>query len=190
MIIYLHGFNSSGNNEKVGILAEYLKINIYAPSYPSNNIDKAITIVSNLIEEHRKDNEPLMLIGSSMGGFIANYIGRKYGAKIVLLNPALNINEILPNYLGKNKNFSTGVTYNLTEANIAEFDKYKTTRPFNGNGTLVLLNTGDVVIDYKIAEEFFMGKADVRVFAGGNHRFENMDDALPLIKEYLNSIWL
>jgi len=190
MIVYLHGFGSTGNNSKVNVLAEYLGTNVYSPTYPSNDIDTAIDIVSNLIETYRKENEPLMVIGSSMGGFIANYIGRKYGAKIVLINPALSVANTLADFIGKNKNFYTGAVYNLTAEHIAEFDKYKTASPVNGNGTLVLLNAGDEVIDYTDAVKFYKGNADVRVFEGGDHKFSNMHDALPIIKDYLNSVWL
>ena len=190
MIIYLHGFNSSGNNEKVTALNRYLKTPVFAPSYPSNDIDNAITIVGDLIETNRKEDEPLMVIGSSMGGFIANYIGRKYNAKIVLINPALDIPSILSNYLGENTNFKTGETYNLTVEHIVKFETYKTADPYNELGTLVLLNKGDEVIDYQEAANFFNGAADVRIFVNGDHRFKNMDAALPLIEDYLKAIWL
>jgi predicted esterase YcpF (UPF0227 family) len=49
---------------------------------------------------------------------------------------------------------------------------------------LVLLQTGDEVLDYRLAELRY-ARHQVIIEQGGNHRFENLTDYLPVIDEYL-----
>lgn len=186
MIIYLHGFNSSGNGNKVKILEK--EFNVISPSYPSNDIDKAIKIVNDLIEKHKSDNE-IMLVGTSMGGFIAQYLGVKHNLKYVLINPSLEPCKTLSRHLGKNTNFTTNEVYTLTEDNIKEFEKYTITNPCNGSGTLMLLDSGDKVINHEYAVNLYKGKSQIKMFDGGSHRFDHLKEAMPIIKEYYNAIW-
>ena len=49
---------------------------------------------------------------------------------------------------------------------------------------LVLLQQGDEVLDYRDAAAYYRDK-DLVVSAGGNHRFDNLDDHLPRIDAWL-----
>ena len=191
MIIYLHGFNSTGpDSGKFNDLKKGLPdIDVYAPTYPSNDPDKAIQIVSKFIEDHQADYDELMLVGTSMGGYFAQYLGRKYNAKVVLINPALNPTETLKRYIGENTNFYTGEDYTLTKSRIDAFAKYNIDEYLHMFGTLVLLDTEDEIVDYKDALDRYAGNSKVVVYAGGNHRFAHITDALPQIKDFYYSMW-
>ena len=188
MIIYLHGFNSAGNTSKAMRLKQSLP-HVYTPTYPSNNPDKAVIIINELVVKHQEQYDTLMFIGSSLGGFYARYFGYRYDAKTVLINPSLDPQTTLQQYLGKNRNYSTGEEYELTVENIESLTQYESP-PVGQGGALVLLDKGDEVIDYKYAESIYRDIAHVIVYPGGSHRFDHLEDALPEIKGYYDSIWL
>ena len=97
---------------------------VCGPTYPSNDPDRAIEIISGVVDEHYTGKTKLMFIGASLGGYYAQYLGRKFNAKIVLINPALNPAETLSNYIGENANYYTKETYILTPKNIEDLSKY------------------------------------------------------------------
>lgn len=192
MIVYLHGFNSTGTDS--GKFTELVKglpdIDIYAPTYPSNNPDEAIRIISELVENNRDEYDELMFIGTSMGGYFAQYLGRKYDAKVVLINPAINPAITLQRHLGENTNFYTGENYTLTKENIESFKHFNVDDYNHEFGTLLLLDVDDEIINSKIAFDKYEGNADIVCFTGGNHRFAHMDEAMPMIEQYYNSVWV
>ena len=82
MIIYIHGFGSSGEASKAKMLRAYCqenKIRFIAPSLPTIP-DLAIKTLSELIESYQ-DNEPVHLMGSSLGGYYSLYLSDKYNLK-------------------------------------------------------------------------------------------------------------
>jgi len=191
MIVYLHGFNSTGpDSAKFAELKEGLPdIDVYAPTYPSNDPDEAIRIISEFVDSHKDEYDELMFVGTSMGGYFAQYLGRKYNAKIVLINPALDPENSLNQYYGENTNFYTEEDYTLTAKNLEAFKSYDIDEYLHEYGTLLLLDAEDEIINYKEAYITYFDNAKVIVYAGGNHRFAHMEDAMPQIKEFYYSVW-
>lgn len=191
MIVYLHGFNSTGTDS--GKFTDLVKglpdIDIYAPTYPSNNPDEAIRIISELVETKCNDYDDLMFVGTSMGGYFAQFLGRKFNAKVVLINPALEPTKTLQQYLGDNTNFYTGEKYTLTTENIESFKHYNVDDYNHEFGTLVLIDKDDEIINYKVAYSKYHQIADCVLFSGGNHRFNHMSEAVVLIEQYYNAVW-
>jgi len=79
-ILYLHGLESSQGGSKVEFLASQGAV--YAPSmdYKKLNLDLFIEEVG----------MPDLIIGSSMGGYVADIIGSQLGVDVLLFNPALH----------------------------------------------------------------------------------------------------
>jgi len=188
-IIYIHGFNSIGpHSAKYAELTKGLPdIVVHAPTYPSNDPDMAIRTLSNFIETH--NDEELMLIGTSLGGYYAQYLGRKYGTKIVLINPALSPLDAVEKHLGENTNFYTGEKYVVTTDTLSALAQYDVKDYTHEFGTLVLLDADDEIINYRTASMRYADCADVITYAGGNHRFAHMEQALPEIESYYHSVW-
>lgn len=195
MIIYLHGFNSWGEtHNKAKFLAEQLpEIDVYSPSYPSNDPDMAIQIVNNLISKRAYPDDKVMFVGSSMGGFFAQYLSKKHNGKCVLINPATQITKTLKRCIGENTNYVTNETYTLTEENVAAFGKYDVTifniLRDNVPTTLLLLDGSDEVLDPKVALDKYLFVANCHVFAGGNHRFTHLAESVELIKSHYYAEW-
>jgi hypothetical protein len=81
-ILYLHGLESKQGGAKV----EYLSSNhyVYAPAikYSEPNFLEQIILSMEIFK-------PDVIIGSSMGGYLANELSIKFGILAILLNPAL-----------------------------------------------------------------------------------------------------
>jgi len=79
-IVYLHGLESEPGGTKVSFLAE--KGMVYAPAMDYETLD--------LREFIYTLGMPDLIIGSSMGGYVADIIGSRLGVDVLLFNPALH----------------------------------------------------------------------------------------------------
>jgi len=184
MIIYLHGFNSSGASAKGQFLKQQLgDITVLTPSYHYDPA-RAIDMLQHLIEASLALDNNIMLAGSSLGGYYAQYLAHYYRLKQVLINPALMPLSTLDNYLGENINFYTGERYELKARHLDTLRTLDVPAPcIEPVPTLLLLDKGDEVLDYHAAIERYQACADVRLFEGGDHAFQHLPDALSPIRE-------
>ena len=185
-IIYLHGFASSANSTKAlqlkkYILENYSKTEIIIPDIENNIVD-AVQQIDKLIEEF----SPSALIGSSLGGFYATYFSEQYNLKCVGINPAVIPPAEMSEYLGENKNYSTGEKFLINQEQLDLLDRMgreikviKCPRNF-----MILLQSHDEKLDYRVATNFYRG-AVLDVTFGGNHSFENLETHFSKIKIFL-----
>jgi uncharacterized protein len=98
-VVYLHGFASSAGSTKAAFFASKLAAHGVAASAPDfNEPDFSTLTITRMIEQvgaaiGPADAGPVVLIGSSLGGFVAVQTALKYRARIdrmVLLAPALD----------------------------------------------------------------------------------------------------
>jgi|TARA_B110000967_G_scaffold201855_1_gene239732 predicted esterase YcpF (UPF0227 family) len=186
-ILYLHGFASSANSTKALQLEKYIEhhtkqTNILIPNI-ENNILKAVDQINFLMQTEK----PTALIGSSLGGFYGTYFAEEYGVKFIGINPAVMPPAQMSEYLGENKNYSTGEKFiidqdqlDLLDAMSAKIKSIKSN--FN---YMVLLQASDQVLDYRAALGFYKG-AYLDVSYGGSHSFENFEDYFEKIRSFLN----
>jgi predicted esterase YcpF (UPF0227 family) len=128
--------------------------------------------------------EPLLaekpcLVGSSLGGFYATYLADKHDLKAVLLNPAIEPHTGLRPYLGPQKNLYTGEPYELTEAHLRQWEALVVPR-ITPSRYLLLVETGDEVLDYRAAVARYAGCEQV-VVKGGDHSLQSFPRDLPRI---------
>ena len=122
------------------------------------------------------------LIGSSLGGFYATYLAEKLSLKAVLINPAVDPHVGLRAYLGAQKNLHTGEPYELTEAHLREWEKLYMPR-ITPQRYLLIVETGDEVLDYRRALARYAGAEQV-VIEGGDHSLQSFPLHLPRILEF------
>lgn len=129
-------------------------------------------------------SEALFLMGSSMGGFFANYFAELYACKAVLINPVVYPHIMLGDHLGDHRNPYTGVEYSLEKGMIAPLQKQLIASMRDPKKRLVMLQTGDEVLDFREAESFY---ADSNLFVetGGDHSFVGFESWLPRIANFL-----
>jgi predicted esterase YcpF (UPF0227 family) len=185
MIIYLHGYSSAARSRK----AQWLKDNIsgipvLVPDYASHQPERAVEQITNVISQN--GDTPLMLIGSSLGGYYAQYLGATLDAvnKVVLINPALQPQQTLTPVVGRQTNMVTGESFEFTRDDLEALGQYDVKADNVSVPTLVLLDEGDDIIDYAYAKQKYDSIGKVIVYPGGSHWFTHLDDALPEILDF------
>jgi len=179
-IIYIHGFRSCGEGEKSKTIRKHFNVKTLTltPNLPFSPL-KAVSFLENLI------TPDTVLIGSSLGGYYAIYLAEKYRLKTVLINPSLKPYKTLKPYVGLQYRYCDNKPFKWKKSYLRELKELKT-EPKNGK-YLVLLKSGDEVLDYKKAVKKFKDVKNARVVVeyGGNHRFENIKDYLCMIENFI-----
>jgi len=118
-IIYLHGFASSGKSRKGQLLKKHFKENTVLTPTLSPEPHNAITEISNIINwDFNKDNlQRPLLIGSSLGGFYADYFSALYDIPAILINPLVDPLDA-KQFIGKNNNLSTGESFEFIQKDL------------------------------------------------------------------------
>ena len=181
MIIYLHGFNSSPQSTKAQCLRSYLEergraAEFVCPQLP-HEPDRAVSVVEAEIARH--PSSTITLVGSSLGGFYATWLAEKHDLRAVLLNPAIDPHRGLRASLGRQQAYHGGETYELTEGHLTQWEQLFIPR-VRPERYLLLVETGDEVLDYRAAVRKYRGAEQV-VVQGGDHTLVSFPDHLPLI---------
>ena len=121
-IVYLHGLESEPGGPKVSFLAT--KGTVYAPAmdYKTLDLDEFIHTLG----------MPDLIIGSSMGGYVADIIGSRLGVDVLLFNPALHSREIDPEYEYYNNGYIRTIVLG-TEDNVINPELTKKLWSIHGN---------------------------------------------------------
>jgi uncharacterized protein len=184
MIVYLHGFNSSPQSHKARVLQSYLAEQGLAARYACPALPPLASDALAAVEEllAKSSGRALCFVGSSLGGFYATYLAEKHDAPAVLLNPAIEPHIGLRAYLGAQQNLYTGAPYELTERHLADWK-----RLYQSNITpkryLLIVETGDELLDYRAAVARYAGAEQV-VVAGGDHSLASFARHLPRIVQF------
>lgn len=123
------------------------------------------------------------LIGSSLGGFYATHLAEKYGAKAVLINPAVVAHRSLAEFVGPQTNLYTGEAFEFTPEHVAEMKALEVERTTMPERYWLLVETGDELLDYRQAVAKYAG-ARQTVIEGGDHSFRCFDDFLDPILQF------
>jgi predicted esterase YcpF (UPF0227 family) len=182
MIVYLHGFNSSPYSHKAQVLGRYMAEQRRAHEYACPALPELASDAVRCVERLIAGKDGVCFVGSSLGGFYATYLAEKHDASAVLINPAIDPHVGLRAYLGPQKNLHTGEPYVLTEAHLREWEKLYVPR-INPARYLLIVETGDEVLDYRRAVERYSG-AEQRVIAGGDHSLQSFPEHLGRILEF------
>ncbi len=156
-VLYLHGLESKQGGPKVDFLANEFIVHAPKIDYtdPELNIKMFFTI---------QDFNPDLIIGSSMGGYVADILAEKYGKPAILFNPALH-----------NRSFDPNIEYPI-EGEQAELQERK----------IVVLGKNDEVIppyltkimlesnfNYKIILEEMSHQTPLNIFIDTINRYKN-----------------
>ena len=121
-IVYLHGLESEPGGPKVSFLAN--EGMVYSPemNYESLNLHEFILTLG----------IPDLIVGSSMGGYVADVIGSRLGVDVLLFNPALHNREIDLDYEYYNNGYIRTIVLG-TEDNVINPELTKKLWPIHGN---------------------------------------------------------
>ncbi|SFV71715.1 Putative esterase, FIGfam005057 [hydrothermal vent metagenome] len=182
MIIYIHGFGSSGLGGKSSQLREYFNsknIPFIAPSL-SYIPNLALETLEELILSY---NQEITLIGSSLGGYYTLYLSQKYRLKAVLINPSIKPYKTLKPYVGDAPSFYDESSFKWTNTHIKSLKSYKIS-PKKQKRLMLMLQKGDETLDYQKAVDF-LPKAKHIIEENGNHSFEGIERYFEKIEAFL-----
>lgn len=188
MIIYLHGFSSSGTSPKVDDLKKRFGDEVVSPDLPFDPTEVK-AMISELVMKfytNRKPNEKLIFVGTSLGAFYANYFGHSYDCSAVLVNPSVYPNKTLAEKLGTNKHYITGEEFLVSVSHLDELEKMRKHIEIIYSGHLVslFLAKDDEVIPYEVALMAYEHPSFVKVTENGGHRYaDHWDLVLDRISE-------
>jgi predicted esterase YcpF (UPF0227 family) len=178
MLIYIHGFNSSARSFKAALVRAHMVAQERGSEFACPDLDprptRAIAQLEALLAGEKSAS--VALIGSSLGGYYATYLAEQRGLRAALINPAVRPYEGLRAYLGPQRNLHTGMQYEFTEQHLAELRALETAR-ISPEHYLLLVTTGDEVLDYRMAAAKYNGCEQV-VVEGGDHGFSGFADYL------------
>ena len=187
MIIYIHGFASSGFGTKAQEFKKYYNDEIICLSLPTIPL-LAINNLEQIIESYLKLGEKVSLIGSSLGGFYSLYLANKYNLKAVLINPALNPKNTLKRFytFGFVKNYYDKSRFEITKEQLDSLINFEVKEMKNRENILALIQKGDEIIDFKESIKV-LKNCEIILEDGGNHSFKDIERYFSKIDYFFNN---
>lgn len=170
-ILYIHGFNGSPEGPKKEMLRHnFKKSEIIAPQH-----DSRAENVFRLLNEIAENLDTLddVILGSSLGGFWANYFSLKFGVGAVLVNPVVQPSRSLAQL-----DYPYAPEYEAFEKQISSTAVSR---------RIALLAEDDEVLPYREAFDYFGTRCGVKLLPTGGHRM-NDPRSLELIRASLESV--
>lgn len=182
MIIYLHGFRSSPASWKARLLGEAMTARGLQAAYACPQLppapEAAVALLGRLIEA---TPGPVTLVGSSLGGHYAHVLAERFGLNAVLINPVAADRLDLTGLIGEHTHEASGERFTFTAGDAAILRRQ--CGPVSVDRYWLLLETGDAVLDYHLAQTRYAGCRQT-VIEGGDHRFVSFPEFVPQIIEY------
>ncbi|WP_278349951.1 MULTISPECIES: YqiA/YcfP family alpha/beta fold hydrolase [Marinobacter] len=173
---YLHGFASRFDitSDKLKTLAKLGPVYGHDIDYTQGAED----VIEDSLDKLMQVN-PDLLVGTSMGGWLAGVLGAESGVPFVAINPVTDPAHTLRHWIGQGVDHQ-GQAYQLTDEVVSSY------YPFTHHGSgIVLLDQGDELLPWKDTVGALGDYFPVHSFEGGSHRFEHMEEALKLIREHV-----
>lgn len=187
-IIYLHGFLSSPLSKKAQQTKAWLAENFPGWRYecpllsphPALAKQAIISLLGSL-------EEPKYLIGSSLGGFWSTWaIEQGLANKAVLINPAVKPHLRFQSFVGQSlTHYYSDERYTMTEQDLLALNQSYLETLQNKKHYCIFLQTGDEVLDYRHAEQYY-ADCQLIIEQGGDHSFTGFEEHLPAIIRFFN----
>jgi len=180
--VYVHGLNSSPASVKASILRERLDELDRGFEFRCPQLSHLPLEAVAALERSAGDYAPeeVILVGSSLGGYYATWLAERGPYRVVLINPAVRPYELFAQYLGPQKNLYTGEEYDLTDRHLRELKSLEVEQITHPERYLLLVTTGDEVLDYRRGVKKYRGACQI-VIQGGDHGFSVFADYLETI---------
>lgn len=184
-IIYFHGFKSSSNSSKAKSLTKFIqedakKTKIIIPDL-NDNFKEAYAQINALINSI---DTSIVFVGSSLGGYYATYFSQIHNVKAVLINPAIPPLKDFDMYLGDNENYANGNKFHICKEDIKFIRSISQKNLSNPEHIMVLLESGDEVLEYKNSASYFSG-AHIDILYGGDHSYTSFKTKFNKIYNFL-----
>jgi predicted esterase YcpF (UPF0227 family) len=178
-VLYLHGFNSGSASWKAALVREacaVLDLPCESPSLPPDP-ERAMALAE---ERRQRLGSCPLVVGSSMGGFMATLIAERHGLRAVLINPAVAPARLIADWLDEAfTNPYSGEQFRVTIAQ-GEYLEAVTPERVEPSRYRLLLGTADERLDCREAFTLYRGASTI-LHPGGDHNFSALHRYLPAI---------
>lgn len=169
---YLHGFNSAPGTDKAQALREaFPTADVQEPELLYHHPDWFAPLAERVRETAR--SHPVVLTGTSLGGFTALQLARRLGLKALVANPVVWAQH-LAQQVGPQTNFKTGDLYVWTPAQVAELTTLENAEPeavLNPGQVIAALGHRDDLIDLPRTAAWFAERQQPVRWFDDDHRF-------------------
>jgi predicted esterase YcpF (UPF0227 family) len=177
MILYLHGFRSSPQSSKARFLGERMRAlglekQYLCPQLPASP-RAAITLSLALMRDYPASE--VTLIGSSLGGYYANWLAEQTGCRAVLLNPAVKTPLELEQYVGVSTLFHSGEVFEFKREYIDELKDLTIDGITAPERYFLIAATGDEVLDWRDMVAHYKAARQI-VIQGSDHGLADFAD--------------
>ena len=194
LLLYIHGMNGSSRSRKAVELRDYIQksripCDFQAPTLPTVPVDAAQMLYD--LTSTALTNRPVYMIGSSLGGFYGTWLMQKllqnnsHPVKLVLVNPAVDPQDMAEEFMGPQTNPYTQEEYEVTPEYVEQLRQLKVSSLSCPDNILLLLKAGDEVLDYRAAEAFY-NECPQRTDPGGDHSFADFESNIPLLLSFFS----
>ena len=183
MIVYVHGFNSSPASFKAGLLQRELERRGSGAAFLAPALPHRPAAAVAMLEQLLGDRQHVSLVGSSLGGYYSTFLAERHGWRAVLVNPSVRPYETLAGFIGRQKNLYTAEQYDFTAEHVAELRALDVAAITQPGRYLLLVTTGDELLDYRQAAAKYRGARQV-IVPGGDHGFSAFADHLDTVLEF------
>ncbi|OED49137.1 hypothetical protein ACH42_02095 [Endozoicomonas sp. (ex Bugula neritina AB1)] len=188
--------NSSPDSQKARQTVDYLTkqdidIDILVPQLPTDP-EEAVHSLTSITATAVKER-PVYIIGSSLGGYLGTWLhqyllsmGYNHPVRLVMINPAAHAYDLLEQFIGPQVNLYTGEQWELTHKHAEQLKELDVDILKSKKSILLLVQMGDEVLDYRLAEKKY-NKCRLVIQEGGNHSFTGYEYMLPDIFQFLTT---
>lgn len=191
MILYLHGFRSSPQSFKARMLGQAMKDRgledrWVCPQLPASPA-RAIALCNRLIEQARDNGltpeTDLVVIGSSLGGYYANWLAEQWRCRAVVLNPAIYPTRTLADQTGQLTYYHSDEPFEFLPEYLDELAELATGKPTHPERYFLLACKGDEVLDWRDMADWYAGSHG-RIIDGGNHGISDFERWMPDVLDF------
>jgi predicted esterase YcpF (UPF0227 family) len=196
MILYLHGFRSSPSSFKARLLAQAMTDLGLAqswqcpqlPASPRASAELAATIAGGQLRQlealHGEDAaQYLTIIGSSLGGYYANWLAERLNCRAILLNPAVNAPRDLASQVGSQTNYHSDTPFVFLPEYVDELKALRVSEITRPERYFLLAAGGDEVLDWREMRDHYAACRQ-RIITGSDHGLSDFETWLPEVLDF------
>ena len=141
-----------------------------------------------MVIEHieRTKADEMVVIGSSLGGFYANFLAEKYECKAVTLNPAVRASRELAPHVGMMTAYDSDEPFDFRPEYIDELSALQIESITNPSRYFLMAAKGDELLDWKEMVDFYRGSHQL-ILEGGDHGISEYAEHLPSVIEFIKA---
>lgn len=190
MILYLHGFRSSPQSTKAGLLARAVHEAGHGhawrcpqlPASPREALKLADRLINQQVAQGLDPHNSLIVVGSSLGGYYATCLAETWQCRAMLFNPVVYAARDLATQVGEHTMWNSSERFHFLPEYVDELAEMAVGRPSDPSRYYLMAATGDEVLDWREMVEWYQG-CELRLLEGSDHGISDFEQWLPEVMD-------